>query len=377
MTSPPSFDVAIVGAGICGLAHAWAAARRGKRVVVVDRDRQSNGASIRNFGFVTVTGQEAGECWRRARRSRDVWAEVAAAAGIAVVQRGLLMIARRAEARAVLETFLMTEMGRECRLVEPSDIESYGTGLKSQSFAAALYSPHEIRVESREAIPRLAAYLAERYEVTFQRETVALSAAPPRLETTRGTLEAETIVVCPGDDFHTLHADRIAAYGLMRCKLHMMRLKPQRFDERLPAIMSDLGMIRYRGYSGLPAARTLARRLEAEQGEHIAHGVHLIVVRSADNSLIVGDSHHYAATPDPFAPALVDDLILDEYAHVFAAEAPPIAERWTGTYASAKDRLVLVDKPSDALRIVIVTSGTGASISFALAEEVVADLFDP
>jgi hypothetical protein len=36
---------------------------------------------------------------------------------------------------------------------------------------------------------------------------------------------------------------------------------------------------------------------------------------------------------------------------------------------------VLVDKPSGALRIVIVTSGTGASISFALAEEVVADLF--
>ena len=114
---------------------------------MVDRDRQSNGASIRNFGFVTVTGQEAGECWRRARRSRDVWAEVAEAAGIPVVQRGLLMIARRPEARAVLEEFLATEMGRECRLVEPKDIETYGTGLRSKSFAAALYSPHEIRVE--------------------------------------------------------------------------------------------------------------------------------------------------------------------------------------------------------------------------------------
>ena len=75
------------------------------------------------------------------------------------------------------------------------------------------------------------------------------------------------------------------------------------------------------------------------------------------------------------APTSVDDLILDEYAHVFAGDAPPVAERWTGTYASAKDRLTLVDKPSDALRIVLVTSGTGASISFALAEEVLADLF--
>src|SRR5271165_3261453 len=196
---PRTFDLAVVGAGICGLAHALAAARRGKRVVIVERDRQANGASIRNFGFITVTGQQAGECWRRARRSREVWAEVADAAGIPVLQRGLLVIARRPEARAVLEQFLATDMGAECRLVEPADIEAYGKGLRSESFAGALHSPHEIRVESREAIPRLAAWLAERYDVSFRRETVVHAATPPRLETSRGTIEATAIVVCPGD----------------------------------------------------------------------------------------------------------------------------------------------------------------------------------
>ena len=378
MSNPPgAFDVAIVGAGICGLAHALAAARRGKRVIVVDRDAQANGASVRNFGFITVTGQQSGDCWRRAKRSRDVWVEIAAAAKIPILQRGLLTIARRPEARAVLEEFLATGMGAECELVEPSEIEAYGQGLRAGEFSAALFSPHEIRVESREAIPRLAAYLAERFGVTFWRETVVRAAAPPRVETSRGTLEAETVVVCPGDDFHSLRADRIAAYGLTRCKLHMMRLAPERFDAKLPAIMSDLGMIRYLGYSELPAAAALEQRLRAEQGDHVAGGVHLIVVRGADNSLVVGDSHHYAATPDPFAPTQVDDLILDEYSRVFAGPTPPITERWTGTYASAKDRLMLVDAPSDALRIVLITSGTGASTSFAIAEEVVAGLFGP
>ncbi|WP_164128136.1 FAD-dependent oxidoreductase, partial [Stenotrophomonas maltophilia] len=45
-----TYDLAIVGAGILGLAHALAAARLGKRVIVLDRDSQANGASIRNFG---------------------------------------------------------------------------------------------------------------------------------------------------------------------------------------------------------------------------------------------------------------------------------------------------------------------------------------
>jgi FAD dependent oxidoreductase TIGR03364 len=370
-----SYEVAIVGAGICGLAHALMAARRGKKVVVVDRDAQANSASVRNFGFVTVTGQQAGECWRRARRSRDVWAEIAPLAGIEVMQRGLLTIARRAEARTVLEAFLETEMGRECRLVEPGQLSAYGEGLRAESFAAALYSPHELRVESREAIPKLAAYLAERHGVTFIRETVVREAEPPKLETSRGTLRAETIIVCPGDDFNTLRPERMAEYGLTRCKLHMLRVKPSSYDARLPAIMSDLGLVRYAGYAELGAAKPLHQRLEAEQGAQLEHGVHLIVVRSADGSLVVGDSHHYAATPDPFAPTFVDDLILDEFAAVFAEGAPKIVERWTGTYASASDRLMLTDKPSDALRIVLITSGTGASTSFAIAEETLADLF--
>ena len=198
-----SYDLAVVGAGICGLAHALAAARRGKRVVVVDRDAQANGASIRNFGFITVTGQQGGECWRRAKRSVQVWLEIADAAKIPIVQRGLLTIARRAEARAVIEAFLQTDMGAECRLVEPRELRNYGSGLRADEFAGALYSPHEARVESREAIPQLAAWLGERFGVSFLRETAVRAASPPKLETNRGPIEAEAIIVCPGDDFST------------------------------------------------------------------------------------------------------------------------------------------------------------------------------
>jgi glycine/D-amino acid oxidase-like deaminating enzyme len=110
-----SYDLAIVGAGILGLAHALAAAKRGKRVVVIDRDAQANGASVRNFGFVTVTGQAAGDCWSLARRSREVWAEVAEAARIPVLQRGLVLAARLPESEAVIDAFLGTEMGESCR----------------------------------------------------------------------------------------------------------------------------------------------------------------------------------------------------------------------------------------------------------------------
>jgi FAD dependent oxidoreductase TIGR03364 len=380
MRSAPraGYDLAIVGAGICGLAHALAAARRGKRVIVVDREARANGASIRNFGFVTVTGQQRGPCWRRAMRSREIWAETAPRAGIRIEQRGLVVVARRPEALAVLEEFLATEMGDGCELLSGETARARFPMLGGRSPAGALHSPHELRVESREAILALARWLENAHGVEFLRDTLVSRVEPPRVETSSGPVRAEACVVCPGDDFLTLFADRLAAYRLTRCKLHMLRLAPPAPGWRMAApVMSDLGLVRYLGYAELPAAEALRRRLEAEQPEHLANGVHLIAVQGGDGTLVVGDSHHYAATPEPFAPDRVDGLILEELEAVLAIRAPRVVERWTGTYASAADRLMLVDRPSDAVRLVVITSGTGASTAFAIGEEVIAELFGP
>jgi hypothetical protein len=107
----------------------------------------------------------------------------------------------------------------------------------------------------------------------------------------------------------------------------------------------------------------------------LANGIHLIVVQSSDGSLVVGDSHHYGNSPAPFAAHEVERLMIDE-ARATLGVAPSVRERWTGTYASAAADMFRA-APDARIRLVMITSGTGASTSFAIAEETVADLYGP
>lgn len=373
------YDLAVVGGGILGLAHALAARRLGKRVIVLEREACNIGASIRNFGFVTVTGQERGAQWHRALRSRDVWDTLAGPAGIANLHSGLTLAVQTEEGLAVVESFLATEMGERCQLLDPGTAVRCYPHLNSQGLLGVLESPHERRVEAKQAIPRLTHWLANALGVEFAFGVQVRAVDPPRLETSAGPVEAGAVALCPGSDYTGPFAERLADYGLSRCKLHMLRATPLPGTYRQSAaVMGDLSLVRYPGYAKLPEAEALTERLEADPtaGHALAHGIHLIAVQSADGSLVLGDSHHYGDAPDPFQTAEVDDAILNVARATLALDDLRVTERWTGVYAACAGRENLMDRPRDDVRQVVITSGTGMSTAFALAEESVGELFD-
>jgi FAD dependent oxidoreductase TIGR03364 len=363
-------DLLVVGAGIVGLAHALAGARRGLSVTVVERDVRCVGASIRNFGFVTVTGQPAGDTWRRARASRDIWAEVAPQAGIAIEHRGLWLVARRPAARTVLEAFMRTEMAAGNTLYEPREAAACAPMLRMEGASAALYSPHELRVESRQAIPQLAAWLAERHGVRFIHGEAVLEVQAPRVRTALRELQAERVVICPGTELGGIGREALHKHALQLSRLQMLRVRPEPGFQLGAAVMGDLSLVRYGGYAALPQAQALRAQLQTEEGESLNHGIHLIAVQSADGTLVVGDSHHNHQSPEPFALESVDQLILRHLRETVKLQRCEVVERWTGVYPTGAATDCVIESPDPATRVVVVSSGTGASTAFGIAEEI-------
>ena len=370
-----SCDLAVVGAGIVGLAHALAAARRGLRVAVFERDGAASLASIRNFGFVTVSGQAEGLARFRAMRSRDIWREVAKEAGIAVTQRGALVVARRLQALAVLAEFAATEMGDGCKLLDAAATRACTPGLRGD-ISGALLSPHELRVEPREALPALARYLESQHGVAIHWSCAALAIEDDGLRHAGGSIAAGAVVVAPGAAVSSFDPQLARQVQLRQCKLQMMRLAAPDAMFRLPhVLMTDLSLLRYEGFAAQPAARALRERLAMECRRQLSLGVHLIVAQSADGTLVVGDSHRDVEAPEPFGESGVDEVILDELRALFDLHSIHVVERWVGHYPVAEVRPVLRADLGPRARLVSVTSGTGMSSAFALGEETVAELF--
>ncbi len=357
-----------------GLAHAYVAAKLGKRVVVLDREQQSAGAGATGYGLNVTTGQQAGAAWQRSRRSRELLLDVAKDTGVAMDQRGLMTVAIRPEGIDLIENFATSEMGDGCQMLSPDNARKRVPVLKDGAFLGAMWSPHELRYEARSLCAVLSRWLAEAHAVQFMRGVHVRSVFPSRIDTSAGPVRAEAVIVCPGEEMLALFASRIANYRLTRCRVQMLRVTPGR-RLRLPVpVQTDLGLLASLGFSDLPEARNLAVRLSAERGDPNAPSIRMLAVQTSDRSLVVGEGRLTAPSPDPFMPATTEHQILAELDRVLDMPDRLVVERWTGTHVVA-DRPLIVDRPTDAVRLVMPTGGFGASIAFAVAEEVVADLF--
>jgi FAD dependent oxidoreductase TIGR03364 len=320
---------------------------------------------------VTVTGQRTGDTWRRALRTRDLWLDVCRVAGIPIIQRGLMLAYQSNEAQAVAHAFLETPMGAALEKLAPDEAIRRVPALRSASLLGALYSPHELRIEPRTAIHALSRWLQHDCKVQFLYDTAVTGVSEGSVTTSRGEIRADRIAVCPGPDLRTLFPEVFEGRGTTLCKLQMLRVRPRAGVQLTHPVMGDLSLVRYAGYTALPASHALRLLLEAERGEALEHGIHIIAVACADGSWIVGDSHHYAASPDPFADTAIERRILHEANRLIDLDGADVVERWSGLYPSGQQDC-FTEAMTASIRLVSVTSGTGMSTGLAIGEELMA-----
>jgi FAD dependent oxidoreductase TIGR03364 len=370
------FDDIVVGAGILGLAHAYHLARRGRKVLVCERHGKAQGASVRNFGMIWPIGQPVGEMYDLALRSRAFWLKILPAAGLWYAPVGSLHLAYHPDEARVLYEFheaSKTNGYRGLQLLPAFELGARFSTVKADGLQGGLYSDTELCVDPREVIAGLPDYLAREFGVTFAFGTAVTNCQDGHVRLSDGRELSGNVYICSGDDLTTLYPEAFAEMGLSRCKLQMLRTEPMGSDWKLgPMLAAGLTLRHYKSFALCPTLAAVKQRLIQEMPEYEHFGIHVMASQNGRGELTLGDSHEYDAAIEIFDKEEIDRLIVTYLATFLNAELR-IASRWHGIYVKHPEKPFVIHRPEPRVTLVTAVGGAGMTLSFGLAERVVAE----
>lgn len=385
-------DVVIVGAGIVGLAHAAHAVANGLTVTVIERDHHAAGASVRNFGHCCITAQ-SGELYELAQTSRKYWLEFAKRAGFWAAEAGAVVLARsEAEMNVLRELSAVREpgqvellspattralLGASASTAEEAHDDGGTSGGEWPGVVGGAFLRDDLRVDPRTTVAKLAEWLSQQPGVELHWNTAALgfnqNPDGVTVQTSRGELPAQQVFVCVGHDVDYLFPDLAEEHRIQRCALQMSLAAKPSGIEFAPAVLTATSMLRYPAFTEMPAAAALYSEVLAKQPELLEIGANVMFTQRPDGTIILGDSHHYHRTADPFLDESVTDTLNTEITGRIGAPLE-IVQRWQGIYASSDVAPILVREVQPGVTVVSVTSGVGMTLSFGLAHRNVSRL---
>lgn len=364
--------IVVVGGGIVGTMHAWAAIRRGFDVVHLEADEEPQGATVRNFGLLHVSVREPGPELTLALRSRRIWTELGAQApdiGLRPIG-SLLVLTSDAEmelAAAVLRRSDAEE--RELAIVDPAGVRALNPALAG-SFLGALHSRIDAVVEPARCLPAIRRFLATSGRYHFVPGAIIDAVTTGAVVDHRGRRFAgDHVVLCPGSDQLGVVPSILADTSLETVHLQMQETEP------LPALVATavVGGDVMRTYPAFDLPERL--RLPPPDPLSRRYGSHLIVTQRTDGGLTVGDTH----VTGPVLPYAIDEpplaQLMARLEGILGRPLPQVRRRWTGRYARAPGGAPCLRTVVDD-RVTLVTGlgGRGMTLAPAVAEDTLAEI---
>jgi FAD dependent oxidoreductase TIGR03364 len=371
--TPSAARIVVVGGGVLGTMHAYAARNRGLEVVHLEREAGPRGASVRNFGLVWVSGRAAGPELALAQRARDLWGQIGARIpAVGFRPRGSLTIARTETELAICERASNAadadERGYE--LLDAEGVRKENPALRGD-LVGGLLCHRDASVEPRQVLGALRERLSEDPGYTYLpgRQAIELrdadSASGPAVRDHTGAWHAgDLVVLTTGATLNGIGGEHLSAAPIRRVRLQMMQTEP--LLEELTTAVADADSFRY-----YPAYRDAGLDdLGPQRPIAAEHGMQLLMVQRADGGLTIGDTHAY---DEPFDFAVEEppyDHLREVAEFLLGRALPRVLRRWAGVYCETTDG-ALYHRGTVRPGVIAVTApgGRGMTCSPAIAEE--------
>lgn len=373
------FDIICVGAGALGTFHAYFAALKGKKVLLLEKDFTPFEGTVRNFGQCVASGQEI-PLWReRGRKALLTYKNIQSKTDITLRNNGTCYIASDD-----IEMQLLKEMhqynqatGYESYLLDKDALMNRYPNLQNNYPKGALFYPQEISLEPRTAISKIIEFIQKEEGVIYRNNTTVIRCGVQNnnkeILTADGTIyTADQIIICSGRDFKILYPEQFRNSGLRISKLQMMITDPLPHISLPGNILTGYSIRRYEAFHAMPSYGKLCSQFKDEEIEN-KYGIHILFKQGIDGSIIIGDSHEYASAHnieslDFGISTYINELMLREAKKIINLPSWNIRSVWNGYYATHHEG-IYDNEVEEGIHIVTGIGGKGMSTGAGYAEE--------
>lgn len=377
-----SVDLIVIGAGVLGTFHAYFAAQKGYKTILIERNPFPNDASTRNFGMIVQTIVEAGGEWAaHARATAEIYQAIQREREIGVRPTGSLYIASTELENRVLQEFAQAAgPAYTCEYLDADEACYRYPRIQPAYCLGALFFPNDLTIEPRHMLQQLIEHIGQRGLLEYLPATNVIGVAASGQHCTvtdsaGNVLLADRVIVCSGAEYRTLFPALFRTSGMKICKLQMMQTIPQPPNTLAHSILSGLSIERYPAFRGCPSYALLQQQTVDKQLR--AYGIHLLFKQAADGAVIIGDSHEYraiehASTLEESTSSAINAAILGYGRQMLDLPSWEIARMWNGYYMLHPERPIYTELIDDRIHVVTGIAGKGMSTGPGFARDHIA-----
>jgi FAD dependent oxidoreductase TIGR03364 len=360
----------VVGGGILGTLHAYFAQQAGMKVLHLESSENPDGASVRNFGLIWVSGRRAGDELLLALRARKLWDEIGDEIPRTGFRRhGSLTLARNESEWHVarLAAELPDASARGFELLDRHEVLKLEPAIKGV-IHGALRCAQDAIVEPQYVLGAIRQYMQTKDENYLWKpncEIVDFSVHGDecRMKTADGELiQGDYVILAPGAAHYGVFGELFNGEPIRRVRLQMAATEVSSL--RLQHSLADADSFRYYpAYKGCELDSLGPQHPTADEFH-----MQLLLAQRLDGSFTIGDTHEYQEPLDRTIHSAPYDY-LSQTLHDIFGSSQQIVRKWDGIYSQMTDEQIYFRKIiSPRVHLISGLGGRGNTLSPAVAE---------
>jgi FAD dependent oxidoreductase TIGR03364 len=353
--------------------------------LLVEKDQYPLNATVRNFGQVVPSGM-AGDWFQYGVSSTRIYKSIQSEFDISIRQNGSVYIASDESEQALLHELkvIMDNKSYDCELLTTQQCIERWPALQAGYCKEALFFKEEVSAEPPVLIHKLIKYCLIKFpNLTYKPLTTVVDCYTTKNEVELVTQRNEhftcdKVIICNGSEFKLLFSDLFKKSGIVVSKLQMLRTVPMPEVALEGNILTGLTIRRYESFEECPSFNAIAT--PDTLAELKKWGIHILFKKAKDGSIIIGDSHEYAAvnSADDLGYELIEHinkLMLSEASKIVSFDVTKTACAWAGYYAQHPVKDIVEFDLEGRIHIRTAIGGKGMTSSAGYAERSIQKLY--